>query len=344
MLPTNVSRTVIDQTEEAMAFVQKNLHVRFEITGAPARQEIWDYPLVALREALINAIYRRDYGDAADIQVKIFENSLHIWSPGALPFDVSVADLLNPVHASRPRNKLVAQVFFDLGLIERYGGSIQRILAACESAGLPPPELENFQGGFRIVFKQATAGQVTPQVEQLLLALQGERTREFLMAQLGLRDREHFRTGYLVPALEAELVEMTFPDKPTSRLQKSRLTENGRRIRPDGHRKPDRRPAPALDGGLVPAAPHRQPGADRPHPQNRHPFLFKTCVPPVALSNNSHAHSTRWVVPTPFGRSTPDGQCRPPAGGQCGQCRTHPALPAYRAPHQRRTHLVHRQK
>lgn len=237
-----ITGTVIDQVEEAMVFMQKNLHVRVEITGAPARQEIWDYPLVALREALINAICHRDYGDTADVQIKIFENSLHIWSPGTLPFGVSVADLLNPVHASRPRNKLIAQVFFDLGLIERYGGGIQRILAACVSAGLPPPELENFQGGFRMVFKQAAneqatpqvtpqaTPQVTPQVEQLLHVLQSESTRESLMAQLDLRDREHFRTGYLVPALEVGLVEMTLPDKPTSRLQRYRLTDAGRQM------------------------------------------------------------------------------------------------------------------
>ena len=230
-----IEGTLPAQVEETMAFIQKNLHVRFKITGAPARQEIWDYPLVALREALINAICHCDYGDTADIQIKILENGLHIWSPGTLPHGVSVQDLLNPVHTSRPRNKLIAQVFIDLGLIERYGGGIERIQTACAAAGLPPPELENFQGGFRMVFKQAgdsiqATDQVTPQVEQLVQFLQNESTRDSLMAQLGLKDREHFRTGYLVPAQEAGLVGMTLPDKPTSRLQKYRLTEAGRRL------------------------------------------------------------------------------------------------------------------
>ena len=71
-----------------------------------------------------------------------------------------MADLLNPMHAVR------------------YGGGIQRILAACENASLPTPELENFQGGFRIVFKQVATPQVTPQVEQLLHVLQSESTRQ----------------------------------------------------------------------------------------------------------------------------------------------------------------------
>ena len=70
-----------------------------------------------------------------------------------LPFDVTVEDLLSETHASRPRNKLVAQIFFDMGLIERYGGGIQRILDDCNASGLPPPVFENTQGGFRITFK-----------------------------------------------------------------------------------------------------------------------------------------------------------------------------------------------
>ncbi|MGQ0524737.1 MAG: Fic family protein, partial [Betaproteobacteria bacterium] len=44
---------------------------------------------------------------------------------------------------------------------------------------------------------------------------------------LGLRDDEHFRKAYLLPALEAGWVEMTIPDKPNSRLQKYRLTAAG---------------------------------------------------------------------------------------------------------------------
>jgi ATP-dependent DNA helicase RecG len=43
-----------------------------------------------------------------------------------------------------------------------------------------------------------------------------------------LKDAEHFRKSYLLPAIKAGLVEMTRPDKPKSKLQKYRLTENGR--------------------------------------------------------------------------------------------------------------------
>ncbi len=67
------------------------------------------------------------------------------------------------------------------------------------------------------------APQVTPQVKALLGVLQGEMSRNELMATLGLSDRKSFRERYLLPALEAGLIEMTIPEKPNSRLQKYRI-------------------------------------------------------------------------------------------------------------------------
>lgn len=56
----------------------------------------------------------------------------------------------------------------------------------------------------------------------------GDLSRQALQTALGLKNDEHFRKSYLLPALEQGLIEMTIPDKPNSRLQKYRLTEAGR--------------------------------------------------------------------------------------------------------------------
>ena len=70
----------------------------------------------------------------------------------------------------------------------------------------------------------------TPQVMELLAAIQGEMSRESLQSALGLSDRKSFRERYLKPALAGGLIEMTIPEKPNSRLQKYRLTGKGRRL------------------------------------------------------------------------------------------------------------------
>lgn len=149
-----ISGSIIDQVEEVMDFIRKNTNVEFRITGKPQREEIWDYPLDALREAVINAICHRDYSELSDIQIKIFDETIQIWNPGGLPFELTIDDLLDPAHSSKPRNKLIAQIFYDIALIERYGSGIQRMIHACIAAGLPEPVFEEKFGGFSIEFRK----------------------------------------------------------------------------------------------------------------------------------------------------------------------------------------------
>ena len=68
---------------------------------------------------------------------------------------------------------------------------------------------------------------VTPQVEKLVMVMDGIMTREELQRKLALSDREYFRTNYLIPAIKNEIIEMTIPDKPKSKNQKYRLTKKG---------------------------------------------------------------------------------------------------------------------
>ncbi len=232
--------SVIDQIDESLDFIKKHLNVKSVISGKSQREDVWDYPLSALREILTNAVCHREYGDLGDIQIKIYDQSLQIWSPGFLPFGMTVEELLRPNHSSKPRNRLIAQVFYDMGMIEQYGSGIERVIEACVLSGLPDPEFENFSGGFQVVFPamltdtpQVTpqvAPQVTPQVEKLLSVMKGDMDREALQKAAGLHARKNFRLLYLIPSLKAGFVEMTIPDKPNSRLQKYRLTAKGEKV------------------------------------------------------------------------------------------------------------------
>jgi hypothetical protein len=79
---------------------------------------------------------------------------------------------------------------------------------------------------------QIASEQVTPQVAaqvaKTLQAADHPSSRESLQDMMGIKDREHFRRTYLDPLLRAGWLERTIPGKPTSRLQKYRLTEKGR--------------------------------------------------------------------------------------------------------------------
>ena len=224
----------------------KYLKARISYDGL-YRKERYPLPMAALREAILNAIVHKDYASHIAIQISVHPDKLMIWNPGQLPADWTLEKLMVK-HESHPFNPDIANAFFRAGLIESWGRGIERITEACEQDGYPAPVWTLEPGGLWVTFAyppdqaDQVTPQVTPQVNQLVHVLQSESTRDALMSQLGLKDREHFRTGYLVPALEAGLVEMTLPDKPTSRLQKYRLTEAGRRLqmalRPTHHVRP----------------------------------------------------------------------------------------------------------
>ncbi|WP_276672670.1 Fic family protein [Chlorobium limicola] len=71
------------------------------------------------------------------------------------------------------------------------------------------------------------APEVAEEVVRMLQVIEGEMKRSEIQERLGLKHEEHFRKSYLLPALELGVIEMTIPDKPTSRLQKYRLTKKG---------------------------------------------------------------------------------------------------------------------
>jgi len=147
-----IEGSITGQIDKTIDFVKKHLKIRFEITGEARRKEIWEYPLDAIREAIINAVCHRDYTEPSDIQIRIYEDELIIWSPGELPLGISLEDLYKP-HKSVLRNRLIAQVFFDIGFIERWGTGIGRMISACKNQNLPEPKFEEYQG-FRVIFRK----------------------------------------------------------------------------------------------------------------------------------------------------------------------------------------------
>ena len=149
--------TLWDQLDGAVARFRQVLKVRFEIqVEEPSleglqRKEVWEYPLEALREAVVNALIHRDYTYPADIQIRLEEDRLEVWSPGELPPPLTPEALYGP-HSSVLRNPLIAQAFHFAGVIERWGTGTTRIVRLCREQGLPAPEFTHWQGGLRVTF------------------------------------------------------------------------------------------------------------------------------------------------------------------------------------------------
>ena len=149
-----IETDLIHAVDEVMKFITRHISVKYEFTGEPRRKEIWEYPLEALREAVINAIVHRDYTIPANVQVEIYDDRIEIWSPGKLPPGISIEDLYREEHRSVIRNKLIAQVFYDIGYIEKYGTGTVKIIELCKAHELPMPEFKEVSGGFAVIFRK----------------------------------------------------------------------------------------------------------------------------------------------------------------------------------------------
>lgn len=138
---------------EAELFLRRHLPVRGRLEpGVMQRQDEPLFPLAALREALVNALCHRDYSiHGGAVSVAIYDDRLEIESAGLLPFGLTVLDLKRK-HPSKPRNPLLANLFYLRGLIERWGSGTQRLVELCVKAGHPEPQFEEAAGSVTVTF------------------------------------------------------------------------------------------------------------------------------------------------------------------------------------------------
>ena len=119
--------TFISQIKESLAFIMRHMNVAadFSMLTKGARQDIYDYPLIALREAVINAITHRDYlYDGAHIYIHMYPDYVDIENPGGLYHGLILADL---GRRSVRRNRLIADILHRARYIERAGSGFDRM-------------------------------------------------------------------------------------------------------------------------------------------------------------------------------------------------------------------------
>lgn len=237
--------TVFELVDQSVAFVMSKIAAavgtRAKSTQAPVTYEL---PPAAVAEAIVNAVAHRDYASNASVQVMLFADRLEIWNPGELPPPLTPESLRLP-HASIPRNPLIAEPLFLTRHIEKAGTGILDMIGLCKAAKLRAPEFRQESGQFiqtlwrpkavKVAQVEAQEAQVEAQAELskwqmsiLSACSQGAKTGKELLAVAGYRNRTgNFKKG-LQRLIDERLIEYTIPEKPTSRLQKYRLTKKGR--------------------------------------------------------------------------------------------------------------------
>ena len=239
---------MVSDIEESLRFIERNTRTGYRIEKL-RREDVPEYPMRALREAITNAVMHRDYFEAgANVFVEIYDDRIEISNPGGLPRGLNREELGT---RSVRRNPLIADLLHRIALIEKAGTGIRRMIEDAKKHKCPEPKF-TVNGFFTATFwpnieiarkitPQVTgqvteqvggqvSEQVTSQVIAVLEAARTARTREELQGAVGLRDREHFRKTYLEPLLVAGWLKMTIPDKRRSSKQRYRTTDLGRKV------------------------------------------------------------------------------------------------------------------
>lgn len=230
--------------DSVMLFLKKHA-MRGADFSAVRRKDVWSIPLVLLREAVINALVHADYSQrGAPIRVSFFDDRIEIESPGILLPGMTVEDMRQGV--SKIRNHVIARVFRELNLIEQWGSGVRRIFREADELGLPEPQFVEVGMRLRVVVYLAEALKTVQATEQVAPERLESRLESNLAAKvmifLGKAEAGKANLAKLLGhksvtgelhkqikrLLTLELIEMTLPDKPNSRLQRYRLTARGR--------------------------------------------------------------------------------------------------------------------
>lgn len=120
--------------DAGLAFVER--HCRTVIDHVRPDVLEWEFPRIAVREALANALVHRDLKATGSVQIRIFEGRIEIWSPGApsgLPEPIE--NYLSGQGISMPRNPMVAVLARQMGMVEQLGRGLSLIKRAASARG-----------------------------------------------------------------------------------------------------------------------------------------------------------------------------------------------------------------
>lgn len=192
--------------DPTMTILRRNMKQRSIVRGL-YREDIDEYPLTAVREALINAVAHRDLSSAArgtPVQVQMFPNRLSVINPGGL-FGPVTLDLLGREGISSTRNATLLRLLEDINpvgerraICENRGSGVGAMFAALRQAGLPEPDFDDRISSFRVTFLNSPTRRSDNENVRFrrdrrdeilaLLASRGELSRGQISEELGLSD------------------------------------------------------------------------------------------------------------------------------------------------------------
>lgn len=224
-----IEGTIPDMLNEAIRFIRRNMKTKTIIdpeTGQ--REDRTEYPITAVREAILNALVHRDYSihtEGMPVQILMFDDRIEILNPGGLYGRIKV-DQLGKIQPDT-RNPVLATALEVMGITENRYSGIPTIRKELMKYGLPAPEFEDRRGQFSVKFYKVnedndSSGEkpkTNEAASDLILFCKTPRTRKEIADYLGISSVSYAIQAYVMPLIKAGKIHMSIPDRPRSPRQ-----------------------------------------------------------------------------------------------------------------------------
>lgn len=215
-----ITGAIPDMLEEAVEFVQKNSRTKTIIDDNGRRVDKPEYPIRAVREAILNALVHRDYSihtENIPIRIEMYRDRMEITNSGGLYGKISI-DALGKVRPET-RNAALANMLELLKITENRYSGIPTMRAEFLNAGLPTPIFSVLHGEFKVVMKNGYYSANMSLPEAIIEFCSVPRTRAEIIAFTG-KSRTYTMTKLVQPLIDAGAIRLTLPEKPKSSKQK----------------------------------------------------------------------------------------------------------------------------
>lgn len=219
-----IEGTLPQMLNRALAFIRLNMKTATIIDSSTGkRTDKTEYPVLALREIILNAIIHRDYSvhtETAPITIKMFKDRIEVENPGGL-YGRLTLDTLGHVSADT-RNPYIAGAMEILNETENRFSGIPTIRREMREANLLPPVFDNTRGSFKVTLynKSNNTEQTKDLKTQIVEFCNVPRGRYELANRFSSISKTYLFTDYVNPLVAEGALALTMPDKPRSKNQK----------------------------------------------------------------------------------------------------------------------------
>lgn len=221
-----IEGNISDMLDGAMQFVNRNMRIKTIINPHTGKREDRpDYPITAVREAVLNALVHRDYSiytEGMPIQLIMFEDRMEIRNPGGIYGRIKI-DQLGKVQPDT-RNPVIASELEVLKVTENRYSGIPTIRRMMQEYDLQQPEFIDERGSFIVKLYKDVMEQTAVEMDrvdnrELLLFCKTPRTRKEISDYLGLNSVTYAIQTRIMPLVERGIIKMSIPEKPKSPKQ-----------------------------------------------------------------------------------------------------------------------------